>query len=254
MTIFISCFVFALGLLLGSFFNVVGMRVPANESIVFSGSYCPNCKIPLKGRDLIPLLSFLISRAQCRYCQQSVPWFYPFGEAATGILFLWVYLRFGLTLAGLNGLILVSLTILITISDLKYMLIPNKILLFFLPVMLVLRLCFPIHTLWNHLLGALVGGGIILLIVIVTRGDMGMGDAKLFFLCGWVVGFPHILLSLFIACLLGTGVGGILLLLKIVKLKQAIPFGPFLALGTLITYGYGADIIHLYLAIVDNGI
>jgi leader peptidase (prepilin peptidase)/N-methyltransferase len=253
MTIFIGCCVFGLGLLFGSFFNVVGMRVPANESIVFPGSYCPSCKSSLKGRDLIPLLSFMISRAQCRYCKQSVSWLYPLGEVATGILFLWVYLRFGLTLAGLNGLILVSLTIIISIADLKYMLIPNKILLFFLPVMLLLRWWFPLHTLRSHLLGALVGGGIILLIIIVSRGGMGMGDAKLFFLCGWVVGFPYILLALFIACLLGTLVGGILLLLRIVKRKQPIPFGPFLALGALITYGYGSDIVQIYLTILDNG-
>ncbi|QGQ96688.1 prepilin peptidase [Paenibacillus psychroresistens] len=253
MTILLSCYFFVLGLLLGSFFNVVGMRVPAKESIIFPGSYCPNCKTPLKGRDLIPVLSFLISRAKCRYCQVSVSWLYPLGETVTGLLFLWVYLRFGLTLEGLNALILVSLVVIISISDLKYMLIPNKILLYFSPVILLTSLGFPLHTIWSYLLGAIVGGGIILLIIILTRGGMGMGDAKLFFLCGWFIGFPYILLALFIASLLGTLIGGILLLLKVVKRKQPIPFGPFLALGTLIAFGYGSDIVDIYLSIFENG-
>jgi leader peptidase (prepilin peptidase)/N-methyltransferase len=228
MTTFIGCLFFMLGLLLGTFFNVIGLRVPNHESIIFPG---------LHG-----------------YCKQSVSGLYLIAEAVTGVLFLWIYLRFGLTLEGLVGLILVSLAVIISISDLKYMLIPNKILLFFLPLVLIVRLFFPLHTLWNHLIGAVIGGLIILLIFIFTRGGMGLGDAKLFFICGWIVGFPNILLALFIACLIGTLVGGILLILKIVKRKQPIPFGPFLALGTILTYGYGSDMVQFYLAILDNGL
>jgi leader peptidase (prepilin peptidase) / N-methyltransferase len=216
-----------LGLLLGSFFNIIGLRVPNHDSIIFPGLHW--------------------------YCKQSVSGLYLIGEVVTGVLFLWVYLRFGLTLEGVVGLILVSLAVIISISDLKYMLIPNKILLFFLPLVILLSLFFPLHTLWNHLIGTVIGGFIILLIIIFTRGGMGLGDAKLFFICGWIVGFPNILLALFIACLIGTLVGGTLLILKIVKRKQPIPFGPFLALGTIIAYGYGSDIVQIYLSILDNG-
>jgi leader peptidase (prepilin peptidase) / N-methyltransferase len=223
MIIIMSCFFFILGLRLGAFYYIVGMRIPANESIFTPDSHYPSCKPHL-----------LV------------------GEVMTGLLFLWVFLRFGITIEGLIGLILVSLTIIISISDFKYMLIPNNILLFFLPIILILRLLFPLHSIGSHLLGAAVGGGLILLIVIVSRGGMGAGDAKLFFLCGLVLGFHYTLLGLFIACLLGSLVGGTLLLLKIVKRKQPIPFGPFLALGTLITYGYGTDIIHNYISILGN--
>jgi leader peptidase (prepilin peptidase)/N-methyltransferase len=220
MTIFMAYCFFGFGLIFGSFFNVVGMRVSANQSVIYPTSHC------------------LV------YCT----------EAITGLLFLWIYFKFGLTLAGLNGIILVSLSIIITVSDLKYRLIPNKVLLFFFPILVIVRFLFPISTLWNHLLGAVVGGGIIVLIVILSRGGMGLGDAKLFILCGWAVGVPHILLALFIASLIGSLIGGILLLLKIVKRKQPIPFGPYLALGSLIAYGYGSDLIRFYLSILDNGL
>jgi leader peptidase (prepilin peptidase) / N-methyltransferase len=221
MIILMSCCFFILGLRLGAFYYIVGIRIPTNESIFTLDSRCLSCKTSL-----------------------------IIGEVMTGLLFLWVYLRFGLTIEGLIGLILVSLAIIISISDFKYMLIPNNILLFFLPVILILRLLFPLHSLGSHLLGAVVGGGLILLIVIVSRGGMGAGDAKLFFICGLALGVQYTLLGLFIACLLGSLIGGTLLLLKIVKRKQPIPFGPFLALGTLITYGYGSDITQIYLSIL----
>jgi leader peptidase (prepilin peptidase) / N-methyltransferase len=219
MTIFMVCCFFGFGLIFGLFFNVVGMRVPANQSVVYPISHSPNY----------------------------------YTEVITGLLFIWVYLKFGLTLDGLNGFILVSLSIIITVSDLKYRLIPNKVLLFFLPILVFVRFLFPFSTIWNHLLGAVIGGGIIVFIVILSRGGMGLGDAKFFILCGWVVGFPHILLALFIASLIGSLIGGFLLLLKIVKRKQLIPFGPYLALGSLTAYGYGSDLIHFYLSILDNG-
>jgi leader peptidase (prepilin peptidase) / N-methyltransferase len=130
------------------------------------------------------------------------------------------------------------------------MLLPNRILLPFTPVFILARILFPgEQPLWHYGLGALLGGGIIILIIVLSRGGMGMGDAKLFALCGWVVGFPHTLIALLLACLMGTLVGGILLMLKIIGRKQPIPFGPFLALGTILSYAYGTQFIDSYLSI-----
>ncbi|OMD62799.1 prepilin peptidase [Paenibacillus odorifer] len=248
MTIFIASYITLLGLILGSFYNVVALRVPAKESLLNPPSHCPNCNTRLKARDLLPVVSYLLSGGKCRYCGTRVSPLYPLGEAATGLLFLWVYLQFGLTGKGIIGFILVSLAVIVTVADLKYMLIPNKVLLFFLPLLLILVLLFPEGPIWHHLLGAVLGGGG--LIPFVLLGGMGAGDVKLFALLGLVIGFPNVILAFFVACLLGSVVGGLLMLLGIIKRKQPVPFGPWLAIGALISFGYGSHIIGAYLSLI----
>lgn len=248
MTIFISIYITLLGMILGSFYNVVALRVPVGESLLHPPSHCPNCNTRLKARDLLPVISYLLSAGKCRYCGTKVSPLYPLGEAATGLLFLWVYLQFGLTVNGIVGLLLVSLAVIVTVADLKYMLIPNKVLLFFLPLLLILVLFFPEGPLWHHLLGGAIGGAVILPFALL--GGMGVGDVKLFALLGLVIGFPNVILAFLLACLLGSVVGGILILLGIVQRKQPVPFGPWLALGTLIAYGYGSHLIGLYLSFI----
>jgi leader peptidase (prepilin peptidase)/N-methyltransferase len=233
----------------GSFLNVVALRVPAGKSVIHPPSSCSSCGRRLKAIDMIPVLSYLISRGKCRYCGVSYSPLYACGEAATGILYLWIYMRFGWTEETAIGLLLASLSVIVTISDLKFMLIPNKVLLFFAPLFVVMSLLHSDLPIWKHLLGAGVGGGIILLIVLLSRGGMGMGDAKLLALFGWIVGFPYVIMALILASLAGTLVGGTLLLLGIVKRKQPVPFGPFLALGSLITFGYGEQLVRFYLSL-----
>jgi len=174
---------------------------------------------------------------------------YVLGEATTGLLFLWVFLIKGLTGEALVGWVLVSLCVIISMSDLKYMLVPNKILLFFLPVFVLIRLLFTEGNVWSYVLGAVVGGGIILLLALA--GGMGMGDAKLFALCGWMIGFPNVILAFLLACTIGTLVYGTLMLLGFIRRKQPVPFAPCLVLGTLISYGYGSQIISGYLALIS---
>ncbi len=224
--------------------------MPMKQSIVNPPSQCPHCGTRLKARDLIPVVSWLLSRAKCRHCSTAVSPVYPLGELATGLLFLWMYLTFGITWETLIGLLLISMTVIITVSDLKYMLIPNRILLAFAPLFIILRCIFPIESIWQHLWGALIGGGFLLLVAIVTKGGMGMGDVKLFMLLGWIIGFPNLIPAFILACLAGTIVGGGLLLFRIVQRKQPIPFGPFLALGTLLAFAYGSDWIDFYLSIL----
>lgn len=248
MTTLIAIYITFIGMVLGSFYNVVGLRVPAGISIVKPPSKCGSCGTRLKSRDLIPVFSYLLTGGRCRTCGTRISVLYPLGEAATGLLFLWVYLRFGLTAEGATGFLLVSMLVMVTVADLKYMLIPNKILLVFLPAFVVLISLSPNGPLWQHALGAVLGGGVVYLLA--WFGGMGMGDVKLFALCGWIVGFPGVILAFLAACFLGTVAGGMLLLLGIVKRKQPIPFGPWLAAGTLITYGYGSQIIGGYLSLI----
>lgn len=247
MTLIIPIYALICGLLLGSFYNVVGLRVPAGESIVHRPSHCTKCGTRLKPRDLVPVLSFLLSRGRCRHCGIKLSGLYPLGELLTGLLFLWVVLQEGISGRGMIGLLLVSLAVIVTVADLKYMLIPNKVLLFFTPILLAMVLLFPDGPLWSHLAGAAVGCGIPLLLALF--GGMGMGDVKLFALCGWVLGVPNVLIAFLAACTMGTVVYGLLILCGVVRRRQPVPFGPWLAAGALLAYGYGSTMISGYLSL-----
>ncbi|MWV46650.1 prepilin peptidase [Paenibacillus sp. HJL G12] len=247
MTLIISIYALICGMLLGSFYNVVGLRVPAGESIIHPPSHCTGCNTRLTARDLIPVVSYLLSRGHCRHCGVKVSTLYPLGEALTGLLFVWVILYEGISGRALIGLLLVSLTVIVTVADLKYMLIPNKVLLIFVPLLVAAILFFPEGSLWVHLAGAAVGGGITLLLA--SFGGMGMGDVKLFALCGWVLGLPGAMIAFLAACFMGTAVYGILLITGVIRRKQPVPFGPWLAAGTLLAYEYGSTMISGYLSL-----
>lgn len=248
MTLIIAVYITLLGLVLGSFYNVVALRVPAGERLSHPPSHCTRCGARLKARDLVPVFSWLISRGRCRHCGAKVSVLYPLGELATGLLFLWSYLEFGLTVKGVIALVLSSLAVIITVADLKYMLIPDKVLLFFLPVLAVLTALQPEGPLWLHLAGAAAGAAIVL--PFAWFGGMGMGDLKLLALLGLTTGLPGALLAFFAACLLGTVAGGTLQLLGIIGRKQPVPFGPWLAAGALLAFGYGSQIIGGYLSLI----
>ncbi|MFS1512763.1 prepilin peptidase [Chengkuizengella sp. SCS-71B] len=252
MTAFIYIYLFILGLVFGSFFNLVGLRVPNKQSIIYSSSHCPHCQHRLGVWDLIPIFSFLFNKGECRYCGVKVSFIYMFGELITGILFVWIYSITGFTGEFIIGLLLVSLSVIITVSDLKYMIIPNKVLIFFLPFTILARFLFLSQSIWYYVIGFFVGGGILMLLAIISRGGMGMGDVKLFAIYGLIIGFEQIFLALFIASVIGSLVGITLILLKKIQKNQPISFGPYLALGTLITYGYGDEIIQWYHSFLLN--
>jgi leader peptidase (prepilin peptidase) / N-methyltransferase len=235
------------GAVLGSFFNVVGLRVPLNQSIILPRSACPKCKHTLTPLELIPVLSFLIQRGKCRQCEARISPIYPIIEFLTGVLFVVVPLALGWTAEILVGWTLVSLFIIITVSDIKYMLIPDKILLFFAGLFLLERIFIPLTPWWDSLLGAAIGFTLLLFISIVSKGGMGGGDIKLYALLGFVLGTKLVLMSLFIATLLGALIGMIGIGLGLVERKKPIPFGPFIAAGTLIAYFYGNTIFNAYL-------
>jgi leader peptidase (prepilin peptidase) / N-methyltransferase len=243
----IFTFSFIYGLLFGSFYNVIGLRVPINESIITPRSACPKCKHTLTPLELIPVLSFLFQRGKCRQCKARISPLYPIMEFLTGVLFVVVPLILGWTTEIFVGWTLVSLFIIITVSDIKYMLIPDKILLFFAGIFLLERIFIPLSPWWDSLLGATIGFTLLLVISIVSKGGMGGGDIKLYALIGFVLGTKLVLMSLFIATLLGALIGMIGIGLGLVERKKPIPFGPFIAVGTLIAYFYGQTIFTAYL-------
>ncbi len=237
-----------LALFIGSFLNVVALRVPNNESIVLPPSHCPTCKGRLNFIDLIPVFGFIIRRGRCRHCAAKISPIYIFGELLTLLLFLLIPIYIGFTIELIVAYPFAILMIIVTISDLKYKIIPDKIIYPGMILFLLLRIFIHPLGFWNYIIGAFLGGGLLLLIAIISRGGIGGGDIKLFFLIGLVLGWQNTLLTLFLAAFLGTLVGGVLMLLGAIKRKQMVPFGPFITVGAIIAYLFGNNILDWYLS------
>ena len=237
---------FIFGLVFGSFFNVVGLRVPKKESIVHPPSHCTNCERRLTAIDLLPVLSYVLLRGKCRTCKATVSPIYPFMELLTGILFALAYVHFGITAEFFVALLFISMLVCITVSDIAYMLIPNKILLFFLPLLVVGRIFSPLTPWWDSLLGAVIGFGVLYIVALLSRGGMGGGDIKLFFVLGIVLGTLKTLLTLAFASAIGLVIGIIVLRITKKGRKTPVPFGPSIALAAIILYFYGEHIITWY--------
>lgn len=247
MTILISIFFFLYGLVFGSFFNVVGLRVPKNESIIRPPSHCPSCNRQLTTLDLIPVFSWIFLRGKCRGCESKISWIYPSTELITGILFASAYIKLGFSYELIVAILFISLLIIVTVSDFAYMLIPDKILLFFGILLLITRMISPLTSWWDSALGALGGFGLLYLIAVLSKGGMGGGDIKLFFIIGLVLGVLPTLLILFMSAFIGVIVGFIQLKINSQDKKTPIPFGPSISLASIIVYFYGANILEWYI-------
>lgn len=245
----INLVLFLYGVTLGSFYNVVGLRVPEGKSIVKPRSACPTCGHQLRPLELIPVLSYVLQKGKCRVCQTGISPIYPTIEFLTGLLFATAPLVIGWNGELFIALSLISLFIIIIVSDLAYMIIPDKVLLVFAAIFLVERLWVPLTPWWDSLLGGAIGFGLLLVIALVSKGGMGGGDIKLFALLGFVVGVKLVLLSFFLSTLLGAVIGIIGMAFKLVKKGKPIPFGPFIAAGTMLAYYFGDYLINAYLAL-----
>nr|WP_242691190.1 A24 family peptidase [Cytobacillus praedii] len=245
--------IFLYGLTLGSFYNVVGLRVPIKQSIVKPRSSCPNCKHQLTAMELIPVLSYIIQGGKCRQCKARISPIYPMMELITGLLFVSAPLVVGWTAELVVAWTLISLLIIIFVTDITYMLIPDKILAVFAGIFLIERLLIPLSPWWDSLLGAAIGFTLLLVIAIISKGGMGGGDIKLFALIGFIIGTKAMVLAFFLATLYGSLFGIVGLLLKKVKRGKPIPFGPFIAAGTLTAYYFYDAIIEAYLQYLTSG-
>lgn len=243
----ITFLIFILGLLIGSFLNVCIYRLPQNESIVTPPSHCMTCNTRLKPWDLIPVISYLLSKGLCHYCGTAFPSRYALVELLTAILFVWCALVFGLTLALVKALILTSFFIVITFIDYDHQLILDKVLLWLAGAGVVINLWTGSVDILSMLIASLFGGGLLLIIALVSGGGMGGGDIKFAAALGLCFGWQYLLVTLLLSFVFG-GIGGALLLVfKLRSRKDFIPFGPFIALAALITMLYGNDMITWYL-------
>ncbi|MCT4595183.1 MAG: prepilin peptidase [Anaeromicrobium sp.] len=240
-----------IGLLIGSFLNVCIYRIPKEESIAYPPSHCPKCNNQLKPLDLVPLFSYLLNKGKCRYCRETISLQYPIVEFLNGIIYLLLYFKFGLNILFVKYGVLASLLIVISFIDYELKIIPDECNLFGIIISgaFIIFHNFNYTGLKESLLGLLLGGGIFLIIAILT-GAMGGGDIKLMGVLGFAFGWKLILLITLLSFVIGAIVSIILLLLKLKNRKDAIAFGPFISVATLITIFYGTEIISWYMSIL----
>ncbi len=243
------CF-FIFGMLFGSFYNVVGYRLPKKESLVFPSSHCTVCNHKLGPLELIPIFSFLFQGGKCKHCKTKISWYYTIFELLTGILFCLSYLRFGFSYSCFMSLVLSSILIIIIISDYKYYIIPDELIIVGLLLIGISQFLIGGGLIFNFqwksaFLNLLISfgnglGSFFLMYGIKLFGDwlfkkesMGGGDIKLMFIVGMTLGFPLSIITIFVASIIGLPIA--LILLKR-KSTHEIPFGPFLSVATLLLF------------------
>ena len=240
------------GSMIGSFLNVCICRLPKEESIVFPGSHCPQCQKPIRYYDNIPLLSYLLLGRKCRHCGAPISIQYPLVEGITGLSSLLLFIHFGPSWSYLIYFAFVAALIAITVIDLYHQIIPDMISLPGIGVGLLASLVLPQITFLNSLFGVLLGGGSLFLVATVyqwlfKREGMGGGDVKLLAMIGAFLGWKAVILTILLSSLIGSVTGVVLMLIKGKDFKYAIPFGPFLSLGAILSLFYGERVIHWYL-------
>jgi leader peptidase (prepilin peptidase)/N-methyltransferase len=242
---------FIFGLLIGSFINVCICRLPKKESVVSPRSYCPSCQHPVRSYDNIPVLSFLFLRGRCRDCHASISWQYPAVELIHAIGYFFIFNQFGLSIETLIYALFFSALMTITVIDLYHQIIPDSISLPGIVIgLLAASTVLPTGP-KAAVIGLLLGGGLfyaiaILSVVLLKKEGMGGGDIKLVAMIGALLGWQKVLLVVFLASIMGSIVGIVLIATRLRGRQDPIPFGPFLAVGAMIAVFVGNDIIDWY--------
>jgi len=253
--VFIIALVAFFGLSVGSFLNVVILRFDDVESIIKTRSHCPKCKKNLPWYDLVPFFSYIILAGKCRHCGKNIAIQYPLVEAVTALIFVLIYFQQGITINSIFLAIISSILIIVAVYDFIHSEIPD-ILIYSAGVFALGLLTYNLwqtQTLFSldgwlvYAYGLAVGLGFFGLLVIVSSQKwMGWGDVLLASLIGLILGYPNIIVALFLAFLLGSLYSLALMATKKKTMKDAIPFGPFLVLATFITMFWGTEIINVY--------
>jgi leader peptidase (prepilin peptidase)/N-methyltransferase len=243
--------VFAFGAIIGSFLNVCIVRLPEARSVVRPPSHCPVCRRDIAWYDNVPVVSYLLLRGRCRTCDTRISPLYPVVELLTGALAVALWLRLGPTLAFAGYFAFAAALVTITFIDLDHRIIPDVISLPGIVVGLVVSLISPLVTPLDAVLGALAGGGVLLAIAFgyqAIRGQEGMGggDIKLLAMIGAFLGWRSVFVTLMVASLIGSLIGIGVMLYQRADTKLAIPFGPFLAGGALVSLFFGDRILAFY--------
>lgn len=262
MEIYYAILVFIYGLLLGSFFNVVGYRIPNNLSIIRPGSFCPKCKHELKWYELIPVLSFIIQKGKCRKCKCKISLFYPTIELLTGILSLVAYLIFGFSMNFVISLFVIAFLVIVIVSDFSYLIIPDEITSFFSIFIIAIQL---VYKGWEYALSSCFFGLFLFTLMflimyvgskIMNEEALGGGDVKLMFFVGAVLNIINpinifdissyfVLINGFFEIFLSCLIAAPFALFNFFSRKgRAIPFGPFILCALLIIFLISFDVLN----------
>ncbi|MDX6413295.1 MAG: leader peptidase (prepilin peptidase) / N-methyltransferase [Gaiellaceae bacterium] len=242
----LAAVVFAPALALGSFLNVVAARVPLRRSIVRPPSACMSCAHELRPYDNVPLLSYALLRGRCRHCQARIPFVYPAVELVTALLLAGCVLAFGLSAEAAVAAFFCAVLVAVSAIDLEHRIIPNRIVLPATVLVLVANTARDLSPEWA--LGALGASGFLFAAALAYPAGMGMGDVKLALLMGAALGrtVPVALMAGMLAAMIPS----LYLFARhgAKARKMGIPFGPFLAIGSVVALFWGHDILHAYFA------
>src|SRR5579883_483098 len=270
----IAVIIFVFGLIIGSFLNVCILRIPMAESIVLPPSHCPKCGAPIKAYDNIPVVSWLLLAGRCRKCKVRISAMYPIVELATGMLFLACYLAFGLSPEALKWTIFAALMIVLTITDLRERILPDKVNFFGLAAGLLLSFftspidgtapwlannifAYPppeaVLSFADALIGAGVASGLLWLVAegyFHARGreGMGFGDVKMMAMVGAFLGVQRSLLTILLGSLLGSVIGIVVIAIGRKGRDFELPFGTFLGGGAMLVVFFGSPVLEWYRA------
>jgi leader peptidase (prepilin peptidase) / N-methyltransferase len=268
----IGVFVFALGLIIGSFLNVCIVRIPEGKSIVLPASACTKCGAAIRPYDNIPVLSYLLLGGKCRACKTHFSAMYPAVELLTGVLFFICYCAFGLSLDALKWSIFSAIMVVLVFTDLRERILPDVVNYTGLALGLVLSLFVepadgtarwianrmfefpppaPLISLADALFGAAIGAGLLWGISeayfrLRGREGMGMGDVKMMLMAGAFLGTKRTLLTIFAGSLLGSVLGIAFILARRKDSDYELPFGTFLGLAAILVVFFGTSVVNWY--------
>ena len=255
-------YIAVLGLCAGSFVNAFVWRLHENKNWINDRSVCTSCRHELAAIDLVPIISYFLLRGKCRYCHKKISIQYPLIEAVTALIFIASYIYWPNNMTGFGvilfatWLLIVTLFMSLALYDIKWMLLPNKIVYSTLAVVFIYQVIIlsffssdAYGTLINDVLSVAVGGCFFYAIYQFSKGKwIGGGDVKLGFVLGLLVGSPaKSFLVLFLAALMGSFVALPLIAVNKMNKKSVIPFGPFLIAATIIVVLFGSIIINWYM-------
>ncbi len=237
-----------LGVMVGSFTNVCILRMPLNESVVVDSSHCTSCEKKLKWWELIPVLSYIALRGKCSKCGAPISIQYPIIELVHAILWVLVYMNYGMTIDTILGCLLTSNLLILSVIDWRTFEIPVQLNRFIFMLGLV-RTIFYFDNWSNHLIGMVVVSGVLLLMFILSKGSaIGGGDVKLMFGAGLFLGAPLVILAFLLACALGSIIH--VFRMVVFKVGRTLAMGPYLAASIFIAFLWGNDMISWYLSLL----
>ena len=237
---------FVLGSIVASFANVCIHRLPLRQSVVYPASRCPSCQHPLRPWHNLPLVSFVVLRGRCAFCQARISWRYTLVESLGGLLYLIGYHQLGLSAPAFAYALLVTALLIVSFIDLAHMIIPDAVTLPGLAAGVAIGLLPSSIGFANAVAGACLGGGLFLLIALAYPAGMGGGDVKLIAMIGAFVGWQAVLVTIILSAFCGAVCGLALILLGLKGWRDPVPFGPFLAVGGITAMLWGEALLAWY--------